>query len=40
MFFIKSADAAIKPNDNKVVIRPGAQMDTIENAEIFVRYRI
>lgn len=34
VFIIRSADAAIKPMDSKVVIRPGAQMDTIENAKI------
>ena len=34
VFIIKSADAGIKPENNRVVIRPGAQMDTIEKAEI------
>jgi hypothetical protein len=34
VFLIKSADAAIRPNNYTVIIRPGAQMDTIEQAEI------
>jgi len=32
VFVIKSADCAIEPVSNTVVIRPGAQMDTIEDA--------
>ena len=34
VFLIRVADAAIKPNNNTVVIHPGAQMDTIEKAQI------
>lgn len=34
VYIIRSADAAIKPDDNKIIIRPGANMDTIEGAKI------
>ncbi len=36
VFCIKSADAAIRPMNHQVIIHPGAQMDTIERAEILV----
>ncbi|MDR0789753.1 MAG: hypothetical protein LBO06_03040 [Bacteroidales bacterium] len=34
VFLIKVADAAIEPNNHTLVIYPGAQMDTIEKAQI------
>ncbi|MBQ9253744.1 MAG: hypothetical protein IJ180_03095 [Bacteroidales bacterium] len=34
VYLIKSADAAIKPEPAKIVLHPGAQMDTIEKATI------
>ena len=34
VFMIKTADAAVKPSDNRIVLRPGARMDTINKAEI------
>lgn len=34
VYIIRSADAAIKPDDNKIIIRPGANMDTIDGAKI------
>lgn len=36
VFLIRSADAAIRPADATIIIRPGAQMDTIETAKILV----
>lgn len=36
VFLIRSADAAIRPGDASLIIRPGAQMDTIEDAKILV----
>ncbi|MBO6117971.1 MAG: hypothetical protein J6P44_05435 [Bacteroidales bacterium] len=34
VYMIKSADAAIRPDGYRVVLHPGAQMDTIDKAEI------
>lgn len=36
VYLIKSADAAIRPGDATLIIRPGAQMDTIEDAKILI----
>ncbi|MDD4529091.1 MAG: hypothetical protein PHX48_04370 [Bacteroidales bacterium] len=36
VFLVRSADAAISPSDATIIIRPGAQMDTIESAKILV----
>lgn len=36
VFLIRSGDAAIRPTEQMLVIRPGAQMDTIEDARILV----
>ncbi|MBR1627282.1 MAG: hypothetical protein IJ681_09095, partial [Bacteroidales bacterium] len=34
VYMIKSADAAIRPSDSRIVLHPGANMDTIDKAEI------
>lgn len=34
VYIIRSADAAVKPHDYKITLHPGAQMDTIEKADI------
>lgn len=34
VYIIRCADAVIKPADNQITLRPGAQMDTIDKAEI------
>ncbi len=36
VFLVRSGDAAIRPTDPTIIIRPGAQMDTIEDARILV----
>ncbi|MCK9162718.1 MAG: hypothetical protein M0O93_00015 [Bacteroidales bacterium] len=36
VFLIRSGDAAIQPTDPTIIIRPGAQMDTIEDARILI----
>ncbi len=36
VFILRSADAAIRPGDASITIRPGAQMDTIDDAKILV----
>lgn len=34
VYLIRCADAAIKPSNNTIVLHPGAQMDTIEKADV------
>lgn len=34
VYIIKCADAAIRPTDAKIILHPGAQMDTIDKADI------
>ena len=34
VYMIKSADAAIRPSNHRIILHPGANMDTIEKADI------
>ncbi len=34
VYMIKSADAAVKPANSQIILHPGAQMDTIDKADI------